>query len=300
MDQVAFNKTTLEQWAVLASVVDEGGFAQAANVLHRSQSAVSYAVGRLQEALGLPLLELEGRKSVLTPNGKTLLGRARPLLRDLDTLEAVARSLKQGWEPELTLVVDAAFPRTQLFAIVADLQRACPSTDIQLADAVLSGAEEAITERHADVVVSSRVPPGFLGDRLLDVEFIAVARSDHPLLRIDHTLTLDDLTRHVQAVVRDSGSTQRRDEGWLGADHRYTVSSMESSLGLVLAGLAYAWLPEHVLANYLRDGVLRRIPLAGGGSRTVTLHIVMVRPELAGPAAAAAVATFKGHASSSR
>jgi DNA-binding transcriptional LysR family regulator len=300
MYQVAFNKTTLEQWAVLASVVDEGGFAQAANALHRSQSAVSYAVGRLQEALDLPLLELDGRKSVLTPHGKTLLGRARSLLRDLDTLEAVARSLKQGWEPELKLVVDAAFPRTQLFAIVADLQRACPGTDIQLADAVLSGAEEAITERHADVVVSSRVPPGFLGDRLLDVEFIAVARSDHPLLRIDRTLTLDDLTRHVQAVVRDSGSTQRRDEGWLGADHRYTVSSMESSLGLVLAGLAYAWLPEHVLADYLRDGILRRITLAGGGSRTVTLHIVMVRPELAGPAATAAVATFKGHASSPR
>jgi DNA-binding transcriptional LysR family regulator len=300
MYQVAFSKTTLEQWAVLASVVDEGGFAQAANALHRSQSAVSYAVGRLQEALGVPLLELDGRKSVLTPHGKTLLGRARSLLRDLDTLEALARSLKQGWEPELKLVVDAAFPRTQLFAIVADLQRACPTTDIQLADAVLSGAEEAIAERRADVVVSSRVPPGFLGDRLLDVEFIAVARSDHPLLRIDRTLTLDDLTRHVQAVVRDSGSTQHRDEGWLGAEHRYTVSSMESSLGLVLAGLAFAWLPEHVFANYLRDGILRRIPLAGGGSRTVTLHIVMVRPELAGPAATAAVATFKGHASSSR
>jgi DNA-binding transcriptional LysR family regulator len=300
MDRVAFNKTTLEQWAVLASVVDEGGFAQAADVLHRSQSAVSYAVGRLQEALGLPLLELDGRKSVLTQHGRTLLGRARPLLRDLDTLEAVALSLKQGWEPELRLVVDAAFPRSQLFAIVADLQRACPSTDIQLADAVLSGAEEAITGRHADVVVSSRVPPGFLGDRLLDVEFIAVARSDHPLLRIDRALTLDDLTRHVQAVVRDSGSTQRRDEGWLGADHRYTVSSMESSLGLVLAGLAYAWLPEHVLTNYFREGVLRRIPLSGGASRTVTLHIVMVRPELAGPAATAAVATFKSHASDTR
>jgi len=300
MYQVAFNKTTLEQWTVLASVVDEGGFAQAASALHRSQSAVSYAVGRLQEALGVPLLELDGRKSVLTPHGKTLLGRARSLLRDFDTLEAVARSLKQGWEPELKLVVDAAFPRTHLFAIVADLQRACPTTDIQLADAVLSGAEEAITDRHADVVVSSRVPPGFLGDRLLDVEFVAVARSDHPLLRIDRSLTLDDLTRHVQAVVRDSGSTQRRDEGWLGADHRYTVSSMESSLGLVLAGLAFAWLPEHVLANYLRDGVLRRIPLAGGGSRTVTLHIVMVRPELAGPAATAAVATFKSHTTSFR
>jgi DNA-binding transcriptional LysR family regulator len=300
MNNVAFSKTTLEQWAVLAAVVDEGGFAQAATVLHRSQSAVSYAVGRLQEALGVPLLELDGRKSVLTPHGKTLLNRARSLLRDLDTLEAVARSLQQGWEPELKLVVDAAFPRTQLFAIVAGLQRACPSTDIQLADAVLSGAEEAITERGADVVVSSRVPPGFLGDRLLDVEFIAVARTDHPLLRLERTVTPDDLTRHVQAVVRDSGSAQRRDEGWLGADHRYTVSSMESSLGLVLAGLAYAWLPEHVLADHFRDGVLQRIPLAGGGTRTVTLYIVMVRPELAGPAATAAVATFKAHAVASR
>ena len=49
-------KTTLEQWAVLAAVVDQGGFAQAARALHRSQSAVSYAVSRLQESIGLPLL----------------------------------------------------------------------------------------------------------------------------------------------------------------------------------------------------------------------------------------------------
>jgi len=41
-------KTSLEQWAVLAAVVDEGGYAQAAAALHRSQSAVSYAVSRLQ------------------------------------------------------------------------------------------------------------------------------------------------------------------------------------------------------------------------------------------------------------
>jgi DNA-binding transcriptional LysR family regulator len=49
-------RTTLEQWAVLAAVVDRGGFAQAANAIHRSQSAVSYAVARLQEELDVPLL----------------------------------------------------------------------------------------------------------------------------------------------------------------------------------------------------------------------------------------------------
>src|SRR5271169_4823332 len=138
-------KTSLEQWAVLAAVVDAGGFAQTAEAFNRSQSAVSYAVARLQESLDLPLLAVEGRKSVLTPHGRTLLARARGLLKDLDTLEQLGRSLKQGWEAELTLVVDAAFPRPRLLGIIAELQHSCPTTQIQLADVVLSGAEEAIT-----------------------------------------------------------------------------------------------------------------------------------------------------------
>src|SRR5271168_290415 len=209
MDQfVALARTTLEQWAVLAAVVDEGGFAQAALKLNRSQSAVSYAVARLQEALDLPLLAIEGRKSVLTPHGQTLLKRARALLKELDTLELLASSLKKGWESALTLVVDGAYPRTRLLGIIADLQVSCPSTQIQLADVVLSGAEQAIIEGNADVVVTSRVPPGFLGDWLLDVTFTAVARPDHELLRMGRELTADDLVHHVQAVVRDSGTSR--------------------------------------------------------------------------------------------
>ena len=288
---MSFTKTTLEQWAVLAAVIDHGGFAQAAAKLHRSQSAVSYAVGRLQEALDIPLLEVEGRRAVLTAHGRALLARARAIIQDLDTLERLARSLKQGWEPELKLVVDAAFPRPRLLEIVAELQRTCPTTQIQLSDAVLSGAEDAILQGSADVVVTSRVPAQFLGDRLLDVDFIAVARPDHALFGLDRDLTAEDLARHVQAVVRDSGSAHR-DEGWLGAEHRFTVSSMESSLATLLAGLAYAWLPRHMLEDLLREGRLKRLPLVSGGSRTVSLQIVVVRPELVGPAARAAVAAF--------
>jgi DNA-binding transcriptional LysR family regulator len=285
-------KTTLDQWTVLAAVVDEGGFAQAAEVLHRSQSAVSYTVGRLQDALGVPLLQLEGRKSVLTAHGKTLLARARPLLHDLETLELLARSLKQGWEPELRLVVDAAYPRSRLLETIAELQKTCPSTQIGLTDAVLSGAEDAITEGLADVVITSRVPPGVLGDRLLDVEFIAVARPDHALFALGRELTADDLVRQVQAVVRDSGA-QRRDDGWLGAEQRFTVTSLEASLATLRAGLAYAWLPSHMLADALRDGSLKRLPLSAGGSRIVSLYIVVVRPELVGPAGRAAVEAFR-------
>lgn len=284
-----FNRTTLEQWTVLAAVIDAGGFAQAAAVLQRSQSAVSYAVGQLQQSLGVPLLVIEGRKSVLTAHGRTLLLRARVLIRDLKTLEMLALSLEQGWEPELKLVVDAAFPRGPLLDIIAQLQQRCPNTQIQLADAVLSGAEDAILDGLADVVVTSRVPAGHLGDRLLDVEFVAVARPDHALFRLSRQLTAEDLARHVQAVVRDSGVAHRRDEGWLGAPHRFTVSSMEASLATLLAGLAYAWLPQHLIADALRDGRLKLLPLRSGSRRHVTLYVVVVRPELAGPAVRATV-----------
>ena len=288
-------KTSVEQWAVLAAVVDQGGFAQAAQKLHRSQSAVSYAVSRLQAALGVPLLEIQGRRAVLTHHGEALLKRARPLLRDLETLEALAGSLKQGWEPQLKVTADAAFPRARLLAIIAELQRMCPRTQLQFSDAVLSGAEEVITEGTADLVVTTRVPRGFLGEFLFNVSFVAVAAPSHPLFGLDRTLTADDLTREVQAVIRDSGLKQRRDDGWLGAQRRFTVSSMEASLAAVQAGLAYAWLPEHLVQESLQHGLLRRLPLALGGARSVPLYLVLVRPEIGGPATRAAVECFQRH-----
>ena len=288
-------RTSLEQWAVLAAVVDEDGFGQAARALHKSQSAVSYAIARLQESLGIDLLEVDGRKAVLTAHGKTLLKRARPLLRDLETLERLAQSLKQGWEPELKLVVDVAFPRQCLLDIVAELQQRCPNTEVQMSDAVLSGAEEAITENRADVVVTSHLPPDYLGELLLTVSFVAVAYPRHPLFALDRALTSNDLVRYVQVVVRDSGIRNPRDEGWLGAERRCTVSSMEASLATVLAGLGYAWLPEHLTSEPIRQGLLRALPLQTGASRPVALHLVLVRPETAGPAARLAVDIFKRH-----
>lgn len=288
-------RTSLDQWAVLAAVIDQGGYAQAAALLNKSQPAVSYALARLQEALDVTLLVVEGRKAVLTEHGRVLLQRARPLLRDLETLERLAGKLKQGWEPELRLVVDVAFPRSLLLAIVAELQQLCPSTQMQLSDAVLSGAEQAIEDAAADVVVTSRVPPGFLGSFLMDIRFIAVAAPRHPLFEVEVPLTTSHLARHVQVVVRDSGQKRPRNEGWLGADRRCTVSSIEASLATVKAGLGYAWLPEHLLADALREGSVRPLPLAVGGERNMELYLVTVRPELAGPAAQAAVECFHRH-----
>lgn len=288
-------KTSPEQWQILASVVDRGGFAQAAAALHRSQSAVSYALAHLQDSLGVKLLEIRGRKAELTPAGRELLRRSRPIIEQFERLESLAQSLQQGWESELKLVVDAAFPQERLFAVLGELQHSCPNTTISLADAVLSGAEEAIIHRKADLVVTTRVPSNVLGDWLLDVEMIAVAAPGHPLHLQGTNLALEDLIPYTQVVVRDSGREHPRDEGWLGAQHRWTVSGVEASISAARAGLAYAWFPANRIDSLLATGELKPLPLQAGATRKLSLYAVLVKGEAAGPAARTALELLQRH-----
>ncbi|HWL64306.1 MAG TPA: LysR family transcriptional regulator [Steroidobacteraceae bacterium] len=285
--------TSIDQWQVLAAVVDAGGFAQAAARLHRSQSAISYAISQLQRSLGVQLLEIRGRKAELTAAGATLLRRSRSIVDQFQRLEALAHAIDAGWEAGLRLVVDAAFPQQKLLQILAALREGCPDTTLSHADAVLSGAEEAITSGTADVVVTTRVPQGFLGEWLMDVVLAGVAAPSHPLHQLQRELGVDDLARHTQMVVRDSGRLHPRDEGWLGAQQRWTVASLEASHAVVRAGLAYAWLPVHLVADDIAAGRLKPLPLAVGGERRMPLYVVLVRGEAAGPAARQALALFR-------
>ncbi|HXC60666.1 MAG TPA: LysR family transcriptional regulator [Steroidobacteraceae bacterium] len=287
-------RSSVEQWQVLAAVVDEGGFAQAAQRLHRSQSAISYAMAQLQESLGVRLLEMQGRRAVLTTAGAELLRRSRAVVEQFAALESLARAIDKGWESELKLVVDAAFPQQRLLGVLAELRVSCADTTISLADAVLSGAEDAIVDGAADVVVTTRVPQGFLGDWLMDVEMVAVAAPSHPLHALHRTLSLEDLVLHTQAVVRDSGR-QPRDEGWLGAQHRWTVASLEASHAAVRAGLAYAWLPAHLISSDIASAQLKPLPLTAGGTRHMSLYVVLVRGDTAGPAARKALELLQRH-----
>ncbi len=280
-----FPRTSLEQWRVLQAIVERGGFAQAATALNRSQSAISYAVARLQEQLGVSLLAPAGRRMKLTEAGEALLRDARPLLDAVFRLERRARSLREGWEPEVRLVVDGLCPTGPLLDALAEFATRCPVTRVQLHEEILSGAEEALLRGEVDLAVVNRVPPGFLGDWIAEAEFVAVAAPGHPLHRRAAPLTADDLVVFTQVVVRDSGARQPRDEGWLGAVRRWTVGNPETALAMVRAGLAFAWLPRRRIRELLEDGTLVPLSLASGGSYRSALHLVMADEAGAGPAA---------------
>ncbi len=277
-------RVSLDQWRALQAVVECGGFSQAAKRLNRSQSSVSYAVARLQEQLGVQLLEIHGRKAQLTDAGTALLRQSRQLLVDALELERFAHSLERGWEAEVQLVVDAAFPSGVLMQVLKQFAEVCPRTRVQLSEVVLSGADEALLEGRADLVIAGSVPQGFLGDAITDVEFIAVAHQHHPLHQSGRITTLQELRKELQVVIRDSGLYIKRDVGWLGAEQRWTVSSIDSAVEAVSAGLGFGWLPYHRITAQMNAGSLKALPLREGQTRRVQLFMIYGRPGHVGPA----------------
>src|SRR6202050_5872196 len=93
-------RISLEQWRSLLAVVDAGGYAQAAEALHKSQSAVTYAVQKIEALLAVKIFEVIGRKAHLTPTGEVLYRRAKALVEEAGALESAAGSLAARWEKE--------------------------------------------------------------------------------------------------------------------------------------------------------------------------------------------------------
>ena len=278
------NRTTLEQWRMLKAVVDHGGFAQAAQAVHKSQSTINHAVHKLQDQLGLPLLEVQGRKARLTEAGALMLRRAELLLDEVAQLEDVAASLAAGTEAEVRLAVDEIYPHGYLADALQAFSRNFPNTRVQLQETVLSGGAEQLLAGQVDLLVTADVPQGFVGEPLLRAEFIAVANPGHPLHRLGRELTMQDLRQHRQIVIRDSARGNRRDAGWLGAEQRWTVSHVATSADMIARGMGFAWLPLSRVQAGMRAGTLAELPLGPASRRYSELHLVYADAGGVGPA----------------
>ena len=277
-------KVYLEQWRALLSVVDAGGYAAAAEALDKSQSAVSYAIQKLETALEVRVFRLEGRRAVLTEAGEILYRRAQALVEEASRLETSAESLSRGVEAQLYVAVDAIFPMWLLLQCLDRFAAEFPETRVELLETVLSGTDETLLQHQVDLAITPRVPPGFIGDGLMRARFVAVAHPDHPLHQLGRPLVFQDLRRHRQLVVRDSGS-RRMDAGWLGAEQRWTVSHLSTSIRAAAMGLGFAWYPEEKIRDELRNGVLKRLSMEEGEERFADLYLVYAEADYAGPAA---------------
>jgi len=279
------SRVSLDQWRSLLAVVDAGGYAQAAQALHRSQSSVTYAVQKLESTLGVKAFEIHGRKAVLTPTGQTLYRRARALLEDAAAIERAARKVTAGWEAEISLAVEVLFPTWLLLECLNRFGAESPETRVELFETVIGGTTEAIESGAVDIAISPAIPRGYSGERLLPTHFVPVAHPEHALHKLGREITLRDLRKHRHLVVRDSGSRRDKRAATVDVDQRWTVTNMTTSIAAACRGFGFAWFPKDKIRTELKEGVLKILPLRDGRERVAECYLIFADRDATGPGA---------------
>lgn len=266
--------TTLDEWEILQAVVQLGGFAPAAEQLNRSQSTISYAIARLQERLGIKLLELKGRRAHLTEVGRVLLADAEPHLDGFHQLEQRARSLASGGESEIRLSVDSIFPYARLFAALSEFTRRFPYVHPKLRQATFLSSASEFSAHSAHLCVAALISREHYAKPILEIRMLAVARQDHPLHSFLRPLSRTDLIQHTVVTVEGIASGMPRRQPRSPAQRFLAVDSIEAAVDAVCSGLCFGWLPIYRIQSYLDSGELSPLRMPVGSMREVRLYII--------------------------
>ena len=260
-------RLTLDALEVLDAIDRKGSFAAAAAALYRVPSAVTYTIHKLEEDLGVILFRKEGRRSVLTSAGKTLLAQGRDLLEAADRLVETTRQVSSGWESCINIAIDSILPFDVVYPALEAFYQLKPDIEINLYEEVLGGTLEAIIAGQADLALGvSELPANTQGlhfRKMMQVEWQFVVSRDHPLTDIDQPLTETDIQAFRAVVVRDS-SRQLPPLTRRVYDQQAVlrVATMQQKIDAQVRGLGVGFLPLHLIRKLLNSGDLVALPWA--------------------------------------
>jgi len=195
---------TLDQWQTLLSVVERGGIAEAADELGMSHSAVTLTITRMQEALGLEIVDVDGKTARFTAAGASLAQRARMLLRDARAVEELADNLRLGWENQIRVAFDNTFPIDTMVEALRNFSPLSRGTQVTIRETGTAEAEAALHAGSVDVVITTRVPDGYLSEPLTTLQLMAVTAPKHPFANAQGAISAYQLACELVVEVRDA------------------------------------------------------------------------------------------------
>ena len=152
------------------AVADSGGVTRAANLLNLTQSAVSMQMKRLEEQLGVTLLDRSGRGVALTGAGEQLLGYGRRLLALND--EAIGRLTDAEYEGELCLGVLHDIVYSHIPRVLSRFNAEFPRMRVRLESSFTLRLKERFARGECDLTLATEDRVGPLGETLATGQMI--------------------------------------------------------------------------------------------------------------------------------
>ncbi len=236
----------IDQLRTFVAIAETGSFTRAAEVVHKTQSAVSMQMKRLEERLGRPIFERDGRASKLTEDGERLLDYARRIVKlNAEALSSVAGA---GLTGRVRLGVPDDYAERYLPEIMARFSRSHPEVELTVLCEPTTELVERIDAGDLDLAIVTHV----VANRPCEVirrERLVWVSSNRHATHLEEPLPLA-LSRPTCPMRR--AAIERLQQ--IGRPHRILYSSGNAGAvsAAVLAGLAVSVVPESGLRPGLR------------------------------------------------
>ncbi|MFM0738787.1 LysR substrate-binding domain-containing protein [Paraburkholderia xenovorans] len=268
--------------AEFVDVVDAGSFAAAGERLGVTRSAIAKIVARLEQRLGVRLLQRTTRHLSLTDEGQAYYDQCRRVVAELGAAEAALDAGRREPSGRLRLTAPVLFGRQCVAPVMQRLIERHPLLDVEM----------SFSDRVADLVedgfdIAVRIGPlpdhATLIGRRLGVQRMGICASPDWLERHGRPAGIDELTGRVGIAYGRGGQSA----AWrvLGADgevHEVRIAArlryddLQAIADAAAAGLGLAWLPCWLMAPYLRDG---RLSLVLDSNSVLGSEVHLVRPQ---------------------
>lgn len=236
----------IDQLRTFIAIAETGSFTRAAEVVNKTQSAVSMQMKRLEERLERPIFARDGRASKLTEDGQRLLDYARRIVKlNVETIAAFSDAELSG---RVRLGVPDDYADRYLPEIMARFSRSYPAVELTVICEPSVGLLERIDANEIDLAIvtnceTKRAAETFRRERLLWVT--SNRHSTHLEERVPLALGRPSCSWRRVAVERLES---------VARPYRvlYSSSNAGAVAAAVLAGLAVSVLPESGLRPGMR------------------------------------------------
>lgn len=256
----------LSEMEAFATVVDQGGFTDAARKMGKSKSAISKYVTSLEARLGARLLNRTTRRVSPTEIGLAYYDRARRVLNDAgeaDSFVTATQSIPAGM---LRVSVATDFGVSCMSPVMSDFLKEFPDITVSM---VLSNRHVELVSEGFDMAIRVGEPEdsSLRACQLTKTTEIMVASPSY-VQKAGRPLRIDDLSEHKllhysnptnDAVWKLKSSTGETRKVYTAGS--LTVNDGQSLLNAAISGLGIAYLPTYLCAEALEAGLVEKINL---------------------------------------